>query len=93
MIRTAAVALAILATPAAAQVCLPLPVVIEGLADAVGEMPAARGLTPDGNIVTLWANPITGTWTLTVTCPDGRTCLLGAGIALETIAARLPPNT
>jgi len=91
MIRAALIAL--LPVAAAAQTpCLPLPTVIEGLADAAGEAPAVRGLTPQGNIVTLWSNPITGTWTLTVTAPDGRTCLIGAGIALETIAANLPPN-
>lgn len=92
MIRAAI--LALIASPAAAQVtCLPLPVVIERLADGYGESPAVRADLADGGMVTIWANAETGSWTLTVTRPDGSTCILGAGVGIETVAARLPPNT
>ena len=86
-------ALALLATPAAAQTCLPLPAVIETLTDQWGEAPVGQGLSTGGAIVTVWTNPETGTWTITVTRPDGATCLIGAGTDFATLAPVRPPNT
>ena len=90
----AALFLALLASPVAAQApqCHPLPVVIEQLADLKGETPAILLTTETGNTVAIWANGSTTTWTLTVTAPDGNTCLLGWGVGIQTIAASAPPN-
>jgi len=66
--------------------------VIEWLADSHGESPAVRLTTEAGNVVVIWSNAQTSTWTLTVTSPDGMTCLLGWGVGIQTIAANLPPN-
>lgn len=81
--------------PVAAQAqtvpCLPLPLVAQ-IAEENGSSPAVRASLIDGGTVIVWANAETGSWTLTVTRPDGITCLIGAGIGIETVAARLPPN-
>lgn len=82
-----------LAAPAAAQTCMPLPAVIESLTDQWGEAPVGQGLSNGGAIVTVWTIPVTGTWTITVTHPDGTTCLIGAGTAFATLAPVRPPNT
>jgi len=91
MIRAAI--LALIAAPVAAQnvPCLPLPAAAEAMA-AMGEALAVRAALRDGGTVAIWVNAETETWTLTVTSPDGRTCLIGNGVGIETIAARLPPN-
>lgn len=87
-------ALALLASPVVAQErpCRPQAMVIEWLADSHGESPAVRLTTEAGNVVVIWSNAQTSTWTLTVTSPDGMTCLLGWGTGIQTIAANLPPN-
>lgn len=50
-------ALCALATPAAAQTCLPLPAVIETLSEQWGEAPVGQGLSNGGAIVTGLVEP------------------------------------
>lgn len=48
------------------------------LTDQYGETRRAMGLDSRG-IVEVFASDVTGTWSVTLTLPDGRTCLIAAG--------------
>jgi hypothetical protein len=79
-----------LAMPAAAQErCAPRDVQTGILIGKFGESVIAMGLTPDG-IVEYWANPETGTWTVTITRPDGVLCGIIAGLNFEAVDAPKP---
>ncbi|MFC3613047.1 hypothetical protein ACFORG_04680 [Lutimaribacter marinistellae] len=76
---------------AAAQVqaqgnCAPREVVIERLAERYGEARRGIGLVQQGSVMEVFASDQTGTWTITVTMPDGTTCLVASGQAYEVIA-------
>lgn len=91
-----AVALA-LATLAAGPVtaapqCAPRPQVLEILADRFGEGRRAMGLAADGSVMEVFAAP-SGTWSLTVTLPDGRTCLVASGSGFEALDETPPAGT
>lgn len=84
--RTAFAALSVLATlalPAAAQqapaACGPRAQVVALLTGEFGETRRGLGLAGDRAAVELWASAETGSWTLTVTLGDGRTCLIARG--------------
>jgi len=66
------------------QKCAPRDVVIQRLAEKYGETRQTIGLSSGDAIVELYASPSTGSWTIIVTRPDGISCLLAAGDALET---------
>ena len=88
------VAFAALLIPAAANAqpqCAPRSVVLERLATAFGESRQSVGLTQGNRVIEVFASTTTGTWTITVTLPDGRTCLVAAGDAFEIVAEALPP--
>ena len=80
-----ALALVLLALPAqaAGQACAPRAVLLERLSAQFGETRRGIGLGQRGRIVEIFASPETGTWTITVTLPDGRTCLVASGQAWE----------
>lgn len=57
-----------------------------GYADAVafldeqyGESLTVQGLDGAGNIIAMYSNPDTGTWTAFVVTPDGRACMVASG--------------
>ena len=64
--------------------------VISKLTDQFGETRRSMGLAANNSIVELHASDTSGTWTITVTQPDGKTCLLAAGTAFETLSEELP---
>ncbi|SOH92650.1 hypothetical protein SAMN06273572_101498 [Monaibacterium marinum] len=70
----------VLAADAQAQTveCGPRNAAINALTDEYGEVRRAIGLDPRG-IVEVYASDETGSWSVTVTLPDGRTCLLAQG--------------
>lgn len=43
------------------------------------EVRLGLGLTPDGQLLEMWANPESGTWTLLVTNPAGVSCIVASG--------------
>lgn len=49
------------------------------LAQEYGEHRQAAGLAGGDGLLELFAAPSTGTWTITVTRPDGISCLLAVG--------------
>ena len=84
-----ALALALVASPALAQqqMCAPIAQMTERLSQAFGEHLAAGGLTTAGRLLQVYANREKGTWTVTVTTPDGVSCLVSSG---EAFAIELP---
>lgn len=86
--------LALAATQATAQTrnCAPREVVVERLADGYGESRQSIGLGAQGAVVEVFASNDTGTWTITVTNPNGLTCLVASGQSYETLAEALPPK-
>ena len=77
----AAAALAVLAGgPAQAQTaCGTRAQVLEWLADSYREKPVAIGVTGTGALVEVVASGAGATWTILLTSPSGRSCLLAAG--------------
>ena len=87
----ASAALLIPTVAAAQQQCAPRPVVIERLATAFGETRQSVGLAQGNRVIEVFASTQSGSWTITVTMPDGTMCLVAAGTAYETVAEALPP--
>jgi len=83
-----------IALPARAQPqnCAPREVVVDRLADRFGETRHSMGLGANNAMVEVFASPISGTWTITVTTAQGITCLVASGQAFETLAKGVPPN-
>jgi len=82
----ALILLALMTTPAnAAPQCGRHDDVAASLATQFGEALHSIGLAQDNTVMELYAAPDTGTWTLTVTLPDGTTCLVAAGQGFLTV--------
>jgi hypothetical protein len=69
--------------------CAPRDVQTEILTNRYGEAPIAMGLSSQG-IVEYWSNASTGTWTVTITRPDGVLCGIIAGLNFEAVDAPKP---
>lgn len=76
-------ATALMSMPAYAQVCGPRDTVLSRLADKFGETRRSLGLGANNGIVEIFASADTGSWTITVTMPDGRMCLVASGQSYE----------
>lgn len=83
-------ALAAQQTVAQGRNCAPRPVVLERLADQYGETRQSIGVASNNAVVEVFASGETGTWSITVTLPDGMTCLVASGQSFETLAEALP---
>jgi hypothetical protein len=70
--------------------CAPRAEVVDGLAQNYGETRRSLGIAANNAVMELYAADDTGTWTLTVTMPDGTTCLVASGNGYETITEPLP---
>ncbi|UWQ92183.1 hypothetical protein K3727_05120 [Rhodobacteraceae bacterium M382] len=71
--------------------CAPRTVVVDRLAQGYGETRQSIGLGAQGAVVEVFASDETGSWTITVTLPNGLTCLVASGQSYETLAEALPP--
>lgn len=90
-----AIATAFVILPHAAQAqsaCAPRDSVLERLTQSYGETRQSIGLGSNDALVEVFASPETGSWTITVTMPDGTTCLVASGQAFETLAEATPPK-
>lgn len=79
--------LAVMAPAAQAQDtrnCAPRKRVVDGLASTYGETRRAMGLGGNNAVVEMFASDASGSWTITVTLPNGLTCLVASGQAYET---------
>lgn len=93
--KTALTAFALLSTPFAAQAqgqnCAARDSVIERLASKYGESRQSIGMAPKGRVIEVFASLETGTWTITVTLPDGTTCLVASGQSYEALDEPVEP--
>lgn len=82
----------ILATHAAlaAPQCGPRDQVLPVLQQKYGEARVGMGLVGTAQVMEVFANPETGTWTITASLPDGVMCLVASGEHFETVAENLP---
>src|SRR3954469_617126 len=66
-------------TPAAAQTsCGPREQLVKLLADQYKEDPVGIGLAQPGQVLEVFASSA-GSWTMVMTMPDGKACLIAAG--------------
>ena len=86
-----AVAFAAAASQATAQPvqCTGRPVLLDRLTTVYGEVRQSAGIG-NGNFFETFANDETGTWTTTITYPNGRMCILSSGSAFEGYDEELP---
>ena len=60
------------------------------LADRYGETRRAIGIAGQSAVMELYAAETTGTWSITLTLPDGSMCLMASGANYETVTEDLP---
>ena len=72
--------------------CAPRDAVVDRLASGYGEARQSMGLGANNQVVEVFASAETGTWTITVTMPNGLTCLVASGQAFEELAEVLPED-
>lgn len=86
-------ALILAATPSLSQTnrsCGPRDGVVAKLAERYGETRQSIGLGARNQVIEVFASAETGTWTITVTTPNGLTCLVASGQAYENVVEALP---
>ena len=72
--------------------CAERELIVERLASAYGESRQSIGLGANNSVVEVFASDETGTWTITVTTPEGTTCLVASGQAYEATQGDLLPT-
>ena len=65
--------------------------VVERLSSKYGESRQSIGMAPKGRVVEIYASLETGTWTITVTTPNGITCLVASGQSFENLEEPIEP--
>lgn len=70
--------------------CAPRAAVVQRLAEGYGETRQSMGLGANDAVIEVFASPASGSWTITVTGPDGITCLVASGQAFESMADAPP---
>jgi hypothetical protein len=65
--------------------CASIDQVVKRLGSEFGEHLSAAGLGSQGQMMAIYSNPESGTWTITVTTPDRVSCVIatGKGFAIE----------
>ena len=76
----------------AAANCAERSVVMTELAGKYHETRRAMGMVANAAVMEMFASSDTGTWTMTVTTPDGTTCLIASGDRFEMLADLPPPK-
>lgn len=66
--------------------------VLNRLAEGYGETRQSLGLGSNNAVIEVFASEETGTWTITVTLPNGMTCLIASGQAYEETDDELQPT-
>lgn len=67
--------------------------VLAQLTEKYGEARQGMGLAANNTVVEVFASQDTGTWTITVTSPNGMTCLVASGQAYEEGVDDLVPTS
>jgi hypothetical protein len=60
------------------------------LADRYGETRRSVGIAGQAAMMELYAADATGTWSITITLPDGQMCLMASGSGYEAVTEELP---
>lgn len=60
------------------------------LAERYNETRRAVGIAGQAAVMELFVAETTGTWSITITLPDGRMCLMASGSNYETVMEELP---
>jgi hypothetical protein len=78
----------------AATPCAERAKVVERLTTTYGETVQSMGLGANNGMMEVFASEESGTWTITVTMPNGQTCLIASGQAFEGAAvhAKVAPG-
>ena len=74
----------------AAPNCAKRSIVLNELSTKYRETRRAVGLAANNTMMEMFASTDTGTWTLTLTAPDGTTCMVASGNGFEAITEALP---
>lgn len=72
------------------QTCMKRVDLVRQLADRFQEAPIGLGIADNGSAVEVFVNPDGATWTLTMTMPNGLTCLLATGEHWENVLRKMP---
>lgn len=91
-ILLAAVAALIPVGAMAQQNCAPRDAVVERLNERYSETRQSIGLGANNAVVETWASLESGSWTITVTMPNGMTCLVASGQGFELVDEDLPAS-
>jgi len=70
--------------------CLERARVLDMLETRFGETRRAMGVADGNAVLEVFASQTSGNWTITVTLPNGMTCLLASGHGFENMEAALP---
>lgn len=82
----AVVGFAMTAAPAAfaqGASCADRTLIVERLSNKYGETRQSAGLNQNNGMVEVFASNETGTWTILITMPNGKSCLMAAGKAWQ----------
>ena len=82
---------AVLPAQAQSTNCGPHDRVVAGLAVGYGEARVSIALGANNVVVETFVAAQTSTWTITVTTPDGTTCLVASGQSCQAVNDPLPP--
>ena len=77
--------LAVRAPASAAPICATHKKVVERLANGFSEVPIAIALTSEGNVIEVFSRGDRATWTIVMTKPDGKSCMVAAGETWESL--------
>ncbi|MBD3679367.1 MAG: hypothetical protein HUJ27_13345 [Rhodobacteraceae bacterium] len=66
--------------------------VLSLLTERYGETRRSMGLSSDNRLLELFASDATGSWTITLTTPEGTTSLIASGQSFETLAPQITPS-
>ncbi|MEM8632926.1 MAG: hypothetical protein AAGF74_16980 [Pseudomonadota bacterium] len=65
--------------------------IVERLSEGYGESRQMIGLGANNSVIEMFASEDSGTWTITVTLPNGMTCLVASGQSYEEVEEDLTP--
>ena len=91
-LSVAVTAMALTAFPARSQPtnCGERAALVERLGSRYGESRQSVGVAANRSVVEVYANPATGSWSITVPLPNGTMCLVASGMSYEALAAVAP---
>lgn len=70
--------------------CAPRADVVAHLGQKYSETRRSMGLAANSTVMEVYASEETGTWTITVTTPQGITCLIASGQSFEPVVEQQP---